>query len=150
MLHRRYSGCVVVEGDRAVTTNNGHVALLLGVIFSLLANGAQADPGDFAGNGLWSLQRLSPFDRAQYASGNYLDGNENCWDLYQTNCPTPHDTNPIQDLDHGYSWYPAAANHYRGAPEARLRPRRAPMSFGVQGGGVPAIDNFGGLPALHA
>ena len=144
-----------------MTTNIGHVALLLGVIFSPFANGAQADPGDFAGNRLWLLQRLSPVERAQYASGNYFDGNENCWDLYQTNCPTPHDTNPIQDLHDGYSWYPAAANHYRGAPEARLRPGRATTSFGLQGRGVPALDDFGGasagfhslhssgLPAVH-
>jgi hypothetical protein len=127
--------------------NNHQIALLSGVILSLFSNGAHAGLDDFAGNGLWSLQDLSPLERAQYSSsGDSFVGDNDCWDLYQTNCPIPHNTNPIQDLD-GNSRYPDAANHYRGAPQARLRPGGAPMSFGLQGAGVPAYRNFGGAGA---
>jgi hypothetical protein len=144
MFHRLYLERVVLEGDRAMASNNGHIALLLGVILSLFSNGAHAALDDFAGNGLWSLQSLFPLERAQYSSFGDSFGDNDCWDLYQTNCPTPHNTNPIRDLD-GDSRYLGAANHYRGAPQARLRPGSAPMSLGLQDGGVPAYRKFGGV-----
>jgi hypothetical protein len=146
MFHRLYLERVVLEGDRAMASNNGHIALLSGVILSLFSNGAHAGLDDFAGNGLWSLQGLFPLERAQYSSSGDSFGDNDCWDLYQTNCPTPHNTNPIRDLD-GDSRYPDAANHYRGAPQARLRPGGAPMSLGLQDGGVPAYRKFGGAGA---
>src|SRR5271166_2908241 len=147
MFHRRYAQRVVLEGDRAMTKNSSHVALLPGVILFLFANGAQAGLQEFAGIPLWSLQRLSALEEAQYSSpGDSFVGGDNCWDLYQTDCPTPHNTNPIQDLD-GNSRYHGPANHYRGAPQARLRPGGAPVSLGLQGGGVPALHNFGGAGA---
>ena len=96
--------------------------------------------------GSWSLQRLSPVERTQYSSSGQR-GSSNCWDLYQTNCPVPHETNPIQDLA-GHSGYPGAPNHLYGggAPSAGLSSGGAH----VYPGGVPALHDFGGAGAgLH-
>ena len=155
-----------------MTKNSGHVALLPGVILFLFANGSQAGLQDFAGIPLWTLQRLSAVEEAQYSSpGDSFVGGDNCWDLYQTDCPTPHNTNPIQDLD-GNSRYSGAANHYRGAPQARLRPGGAPCPLASRAAafrpfttlaapaqafhrlgssGVPASSRFTGYaPAFHS
>jgi hypothetical protein len=121
----------------------------LGITLLLFASEAQAGMGDYAGNGFWSLLRLSPVERAQYSSsgsGN-AGSDSNCWDLYQTNCPAPHEINPIQDLA-GRSGYPGAPNHVygSGAPAAGLSSGGAH----VYPGGVPALHDFSGAGAgLH-
>jgi hypothetical protein len=117
----------------------------LGITLLLFASEAKAGPGDYVGNGLWSLQRLSRVERTQYSS--FASGSSNCWDLYQTNCPVPHETNPIQDLA-GQSGYPGAPKHLYGggAPAAGLSSGGAH----VYPGGVPALHDFGGAGAgLH-
>jgi hypothetical protein len=122
----------------------------LGITLLLFAGEAEAGPGDYAGNGLWSLLRFPPVERAQYSSsgsGNAVGSDSNCWDLYQTNCPAPHETNPIQDLAR-HSWQPVAPNHVYGggAPAAGLSSGGAH----VYPGGVPALHDFGGAGAgLH-
>jgi hypothetical protein len=122
----------------------------LGITLLLFASEADAGPGDYVGKGLSSLERLSPVERTQYSSsgsGN-ASGSSDCWDLYQTNCPLPHETNPIQDLA-GHSGYPGAPNHvYRGgAPAAGL----SSGSAHVYPGGVPASPGFtADAPAFHA
>lgn len=135
------------EENGAMTRKTLPVAL--GFTLLLFASGAQAGAGDYAGNGLGSSQRLSPVERTQYSSsgsGNPGDDSD-CWDLYQTDCPIPHETNPIQDLA-GRAGYPGALNRvYRGgAPAAGLSSGGAH----VYPGGVPALHDFSGAGAgLH-
>jgi hypothetical protein len=122
------------------------VPVALGITLLLFASGAEAGPGDYVGKGPWSLQRLLPVERTQYSSsgnGN-ASGSSDCWDLYQTNCPAPRETNPLQDVA-GHSGYPVVPKHIYGggAPAAGL-------SLGgahVNPGGVPAFHDFGGAGA---
>ena len=133
-----------------MTKNIFPVILLSSAIVMLFANAAGAGPGSYAGDSLLTVRHLLPVETAQYSasgSGNAVGSDSNCWDLYQTNCPAPHEINPIQDLA-GRSGYPGAPNHVygSGAPAAGLSSGGAH----VYPGGVPALHDFGGADAgLH-
>lgn len=122
-------------------------ALFSGVILLLFVNGAEAVPGDYVGDGLSSLQRLSPVERIQYSGSDNAGDGRDCFDLYQINCPVPRYTNPMEALA-GHYWRPGAPDHrYRDAPARGLSSGGAAASPGFQGGGVPAFHDYSGAGA---
>jgi hypothetical protein len=122
------------------------VALLGTVVALFFANSAVAGPGTHGGDRLLAMKRLSPVEKAQYSSsgsGNGVGSND-CWDLYQTNCPAPRETHPIQDLDR-HSGNPGGPNpvYGGGGPAAGLNSGGAHL----YPGGAPALHDFGGAGA---